>query len=113
MTQENDIVLMYFENKPMAYARIEDITADHKKGWYLVKLLILAIPLQTVHWLLRDTYIDGTEFSMDGKTMRLEKVVCPPDDAPGDITGTDQADNSGDETDQDASVIPFPTQPES
>jgi hypothetical protein len=111
MTLENDIVLIYFENKPLVYARVEAITADHKKGWYLVKLLILGIPLQVVHWLLREAYIDGAEFTMDGKTMRLEKVVCPPDAAMGDMAGADaQPDNSREQTGRDASVIPFPTQ---
>ena len=114
MTQENDIVLIYYENKPMVFARIEDITADHKKGWYLVKLLILGIPLQTVHWLLRDTYIDGAEFTMDGKKMRLEKVVCPPDKPGQDHPGTDSKTGHGEaQADRKASVIPFPTQPES
>jgi hypothetical protein len=114
MTKENDIVLIYYENNPMVFARIEDVTADHKKGWYLVKLLILGIPLQTVHWLLRDAYIDGAEFTMDGKKMRLEKVVCPPDKPGEDLPGTDsRTDDAEDQTDRKASVIPFPTQPES
>ncbi len=104
MTREKDIVLIYYEDNPMVYARIEEIAADHKKGWYLVKLLILGIPLQAVHWLLRDAYIDGTEFTMDGKKMRLEKVVCPPDQPAGDISGADSKTG--------ASVIPFPSQPD-
>lgn len=113
MTRENDIVLIYYENNPMVYARVEEITADHKKGWYLVKLLILGIPLQTVQWLLRDVYIDGTEFTMDGKKMRFERVSCPPDTPADDIPGADSATGNPEETfDRDASVIPFPTSPE-
>ena len=77
MTQENDIVLIHFEEKPMVFARIEDITADVKAGWYNVRLLMLQIPLQVVTWILRDNYIDGEEFTMGGHKMRLEKVVCP------------------------------------
>jgi hypothetical protein len=83
MTGEKDIVLIYFEDKPLAFARIEDISADHKPGWYHVKLLLLQIPIQTVTWILRDTYIDGAPFTMDGKNMRLEKIVCP--EEPEDI----------------------------
>ena len=89
MTTLNDIVLIYFEDQPMAFARIEDIAPDHKKNWYHVKLLMLQIPLQTVTWILRDVYIQGAEFTMNGKRLRLEKVVCPeeqeappPDDTP-------------------------------
>ena len=79
MTTEKDLVLIYFEDTPMVYARIEDITADVKPGWYVVKLMILSIPADVTHWILRDSYIDGAEFTMNGKRMRLEKVECPDD----------------------------------
>jgi hypothetical protein len=74
---ENDIVLIHFEDQPLVFARIEDIQADVKPGWYLVKLLMLQVPLQVVTWILRDIYIEGAEFTMNGKRMRLEKVICP------------------------------------
>jgi len=77
MAVENDLVLIYFEEKPLAYARIERILPDSKKDWYHVKLLLLQIPLQMVTWILKDVYISGTEFTMNGKKMRLEKVVSP------------------------------------
>ena len=80
-TLENDLVLIHFEDVPMVFARVETITADHKKEWYQVKLLILAIPLQTVTWILKESYINGGEFTMDGKRVRMEKVMCP--DSPG------------------------------
>lgn len=79
MTSEKDIVLIYFEDTPMGFARVETITPDWKKNWYHVKLLMLQVPLQVVTWILKDVYIDGTEFTMNGKRMRLEKVVCPED----------------------------------
>lgn len=79
MATENDVVLIYFEDTPMGFARIESIAADHKPGWYHVKLLLLQLPLQSVTWILRDAYIDGGEFTMGGNRMRLEKVVCPED----------------------------------
>ena len=77
MTVENDLVLVYFEEKPLAFARIESILPDSKKDWYHVKLLLLQIPLQVVTWILKDVYISGTEFTMNGKKMRLEKVKTP------------------------------------
>ena len=77
MAVENDLVLIYFEEKPLAYARIESILPDSKKDWYHVKLLLLQIPLQMVTWILKDVYISGTEFTMNGKKMRLEKVERP------------------------------------
>ncbi|MBF0397112.1 MAG: hypothetical protein HQK78_10085 [Desulfobacterales bacterium] len=81
MTTVNDIVLIYFEDIPLTFAKIEDINPDIKKGWHHVKLLLLNIPLQVVTWILRDAYIDGDEFTMGGKKMRLEKVVCPEDNS--------------------------------
>lgn len=82
MAQENDVVLVYQEDIPILFARIEDIKADHKKDWYHVKMLILQVPLQVVTWILKDIYIDGTEFTMNGKRMRLELVECPITDEP-------------------------------
>ncbi len=77
MTGEKDIVLIYFEDKPLAFARIEGIEPDHKPNWYHVRLLLLQTPVQVVTWILRDAYIDGGEFTMNGKRMRLEKVLVP------------------------------------
>ncbi len=79
MAKEKDTVLIFLEDKPLAFARIEDILPDSKPNWYHVKLLILQVPLQVVTWILRDIYINGSEFTMDGKKMRLEEVVCPKD----------------------------------
>ncbi len=77
MAKENDVVLMYFEDKPLGFARIENILADAKPDWYHVKLLLLQIPLQVVTWILKDKYINGEEFTMNGKRLRLEPVVSP------------------------------------
>ncbi len=82
MTAVNDIVLIYLEENPLSFARIEAIEPDVKRGWYHVKFLLLQIPLQTVTWILRDIYIDGEPYTMGGKAMRLEKVESPPDEAP-------------------------------
>ena len=79
MTKENDIVLLHLEDEPIAFARIEHISPDVKKGWYHVKLLMLLVPLQAPTWILRDAYINGQEFTMGGKRVRMEKVVCPKD----------------------------------
>jgi hypothetical protein len=82
MAIAKDLVLIYFEDKPLSFARIEDILPDHKPNWYHVKLLLLQIPLQVVTWILRDAYINGEEFTMGGKRMRLEKVVSPEETQP-------------------------------
>ena len=77
MAKENDVVLIYFEDKPLSFARIESILPDSKPNWYHAKLLLLQVPLQVVTWILKDVYINGEEFTMNGKRMRLEPVVAP------------------------------------
>lgn len=79
MTKEKDIVLIYLEDQPITFARLESISPDIKKDWYHVKLLMLQVPLQVTTWILRDVYISGQEFTMGGKRVRMEKVVCPQD----------------------------------
>ena len=77
MTLESDLVLIHHEDQPVLFARIEEILPDAKPNWYHVKLLLLQVPPQVVTWILRDVYIDGHEFTMNGQRMRLEKVVSP------------------------------------
>ena len=88
MSIENDLILIYFEDNPLSFARIESILPDSKPDWFHVKLLLLQIPPQVVTWILRDVYINGTEFTMNGKRMRLEKVVVP--DEPKTAGSTDE-----------------------
>ena len=82
MTAVNDIVLIYLEDAPMFFARVESILPDAKKDWYHIKLLMLSIPLKAVTWILKDDYINGSEFHMNGQKMKLEKVECPLEDLP-------------------------------
>ena len=104
MATINDVVLIYFEDNPLIFARIEDISPDVKKDWYLVKLLILQVPLQVVTWILKEAYINGDEFTMNEKRMRLEKVECPEDQSIEDITdGSSKTIN----VNKDANVISF------
>lgn len=95
MAMENDIVLIYFEDAPLVFARIEKILPDHKPGWYHVTLLMLQLPVQLVTWILRDAYINGDTFTMDGKKMRLEKVAVPEPPATEDHDDADAAKTPG------------------
>lgn len=91
MATINDIVLIHLEDQPMAFARVEDILPDHKPDWWHVKLLILQVPLKVVSWILREAYINGQEYTMGGKRIRLEMVVCPQEDtAPQEETPPDR-----------------------
>jgi hypothetical protein len=79
MTTVGDVVLVYMDNNPAFFARVDEITADTKPGWFHVKLLVLQIPLLVVTWILRETYYNGDEFTMGGRPMRIERVVAPPE----------------------------------
>jgi hypothetical protein len=74
VNREGEVVLIHYQDKPMAYARIEGINPDVKKDWYQVTLLFLTLPVQSVTWILREEYINGASFTMGGQSMRLEKV---------------------------------------
>ena len=73
-TDINDIVLVYLNESPAFFARIEAIEPDIKPGWWQVKLLVLETPLQTVDWILRDAYVQGDQFTMGGTPVRIERV---------------------------------------
>jgi hypothetical protein len=75
MATIGDIVLAYEEEKPVFFARIEEIWADKKPDWYHVKLLVLQVPVVEAVWILREEYINGETFTMNGVRLRLEKVM--------------------------------------
>jgi len=77
MAAINDLVLVHIDDKPGFYARIEDITPDHKAGWWQVKLLALSFPLQIFTWILDTDQIEGAPYTMGGTPVRLEKVISP------------------------------------
>ena len=108
MATENDVVLIQLEEQPMAFARIEGILPDHKPNWYHVKLLLLQVPPQLVTWILRDVYIDGAEFTMNGKRMRLEHVIVPEETQDAELQEEqDTTETPAKETDSNAKVISF------
>ena len=88
MAAINDLVLVHIDNKPGFYARVEDIIADVKPGWWQVKLLVLTFPLQLFTWTLDESQINGAPYTMGGTPVRLEKVVSPmvKEEKPGDET---------------------------
>ena len=96
MAAINDLVLVHIDDKPGFYARIEDITADVKPGWWQVKLLVLTFPLQLFTWTLDESQINGAPYTMGGTPVRLEKVVSPvvKDEKAGDDTPVAKTGNS-------------------
>ncbi|MBU1052609.1 MAG: hypothetical protein KKC46_02130 [Proteobacteria bacterium] len=114
MTSEGDIILIYFEGKPLTFARIEEILPNSKPSWYHVKLLMLQVPVHAITWILRDSYINGAEFTMNGKKVRIEHVVCP-DSQPDDQINQKASQTQNNDTEasektktlEGAKVIPF------
>jgi len=82
-TDIGDLVLVYVNNSPAFFARIEGIEPDVKPEWWQVRLLILQTPLKTVSWIIREPYIQGEVFTMGGTPIRLEKVIAPVENEPG------------------------------
>jgi len=76
MTTIGDVVLIYREEEPAFFARIEDISPDRKRDWYQVRLLVLQIPLQETTWILREEYINGEAFTINSQSIRMEKVTA-------------------------------------
>jgi hypothetical protein len=76
----NDLVLVYLEQHPAFYARIDGISPDVKKGWYQVELLVLTVPPQNLVWILEEPHLQGEEFTMGGRPVRL--ALIPPKPSP-------------------------------
>ena len=72
-----DIVLIHVDNKPGFYARIEDLTADVKPGWWQVRLMVFTFPIQMFTWILDESQLDGAPFTMGGTPIRMERVISP------------------------------------
>jgi len=85
MATIKDVVLIYLEDSPVSFARVESILPDPKKDWYQIKLLMLQIPLQVVTWILKEEYINGDDFHMNGKKMKIQTVECPVEELPMDF----------------------------
>ncbi len=77
MIHENDLVLIYVDEKPGFYARVEEIVPDERPGWWLTRLLVLTFPLQVFNWILDEYQLDEAPFTMDKTPLRIEKLHSP------------------------------------
>lgn len=105
MTTIGDVVLICYRDKPSFFARIDSIKPDIKKDWFRVQLLILTIPLRTVTWILKEEYISGVPFTMEGNSIKIEAVnpLTPESDSANIGKGATKRVSSKDGT----KVIPF------
>ncbi|MCB2193134.1 MAG: hypothetical protein KQI62_16300 [Deltaproteobacteria bacterium] len=97
-TRTGDILLIHRNQEPVAYARVEEILADVKPGWWQIRLLVLHPPAQEVTWILREEYIDGGDFTMGGEPMRLECLAPPqPSEPPSEEPKPEPEDTAPDD----------------
>jgi len=99
------LVLVYYQDRPTVYARIEAIEPDVKKDWYQVTLLLLSIPAKDITWILREEYILGSPFTMGGQSMKLEPI---PSHTPPAVKKQDaRSDLKENGTGKSGKVVPF------
>jgi|WetSurMetagenome_2_1015567.scaffolds.fasta_scaffold30667_2 hypothetical protein len=109
MSHEGDIVLIHIKDQPAIHARIEFIEPDIKKGWYKVTLLLLSIPQQIITWILRDEYINGATFTMDGNPIRMEEVKRSAITVMTKETGSETEEKA--ESKSKGKIVPFKINP--
>lgn len=105
MAVEGDVVLIYRQEQPTVFARVEYIEPDIKKDWYHITLLLLTLPTQVITWILRASYIEGEPFTMGGVPMRLElvkKTIIKKEPPPTSSKGSGEKKES-----RPGTVIPF------
>jgi hypothetical protein len=113
VTREGDLVLVNIRNKPAFFARIEDISADVKPGWYQVKMLVLQVPLLAITWILREAYINGEEFTMGSHPVTLAKVISPDATTVGTLPFAENVLGAqGDSTVDDPQTAALPADPQ-
>ncbi len=100
-----DVVLIYYREEPTFFARIDSIEPDIKKGWFRVQLLVLTIPLETIAWILREEYINGVPFTMEGKPLRIEAVITAPVGRDSENAKSEGIARAG--PDEQRKIIPF------
>ena len=79
MFKTGEVVLARFEESPLFFARVEEVIADGKKGWWQMSLLILTVPLKVITWILNDNQMRGAGFTMNRQPLRIERVESPMD----------------------------------
>ena len=72
-----EVILVYIDNEPGFFARVESIEPDRKKNWWQMSFLILSVPLKTMTWILDDEQMRGQPFTMNSVPMQIKRVETP------------------------------------
>ena len=74
MFSQGEVLLVYFNEQPAMYVRIESVRPDRKKHWWQITLLLLVFPSTQMTWILDDEQMRGAAFTMQQQPIRLERV---------------------------------------
>ena len=74
MFSVGQVIIVYVDDEPGFFARVERVQPDRKKGWWQATFLMLAIPLKTTSWVLDDEQMRGQPFTMNGVAMQIKLV---------------------------------------
>jgi hypothetical protein len=75
--EEKDVCMMYVNQFPDCFVRINHMWPDEKKGWWKVNFNRLQIPLVMATWILDENQIRGGEFTMNNVPIRLQLMPIP------------------------------------
>lgn len=101
LVQPGDVILVYVDDKPSFYGRVEEVLQDVKRGWRRLRFSVLTLPLQEMIWTLEPSQIDGEPFTMGGTPVRIERL---PDPQPADS----QPEPKAEAPKPEGKVIAFP-----
>ena len=77
MFYAGEVILVYVNEEPTFFARVEEVMPDQRKGWWNLTFTMLTIPLQRVTWILDDEQMRGQNFTMNGVPMQISRVEAP------------------------------------
>ena len=75
--QQGEVLLVYMNDEPTFFTRVESINPDAKKGWWQLTLLILALPLKIMTWTLDSDQMRGQTFTLKGVPVEIRRVQAP------------------------------------
>ena len=80
MFSAGQVIIVYVDDEPGFFARVERVQPDRKKGWWQLTFLMLAIPLKSMSWVLDDEQMRGQPFTMNEVAMQIKQVEAPEED---------------------------------
>jgi len=96
MFRPGEVLLVYFQQQPSFFMRVEKVEADAKKHWWRLHFITLTIPIEPVTWILDDDQMRGEGFTMDGHPIHLERVGSETSNPSAGRTAPPESDSTRD-----------------